>query len=367
MTDASGNLSPTHTGAWRGYAAAFAIVIGATLIGWPLYHYWKLNNTNILMLYLLGVLWTAMRYTRGAAVVASVFSVLAFDLMFVPPYFRLNVENEQYLFTFAVMLVTALVISQLTHRVRVQSEETRTAWERAEAEFLRNTLLSGVSHELRTPLAAITGAASTLLETSDGLSAESRREMLDMVLSESERMERLVTNLLDMTRLESGGLRLRKEWVPLAEVIGSALHHIDRRLHGRQIDINVPDDLPMVQIDSVGIERVLVNLLDNAIEYTPADSPIDISAHVADGKLSVSVADHGPGLPEGTENRVFEKFFRAHVSESRRGIGLGLAICRSIVEAHGGKISAGSNPGGGGALFRFTLPLTAPPAVNGLA
>ena len=131
---------------------AVGTVAVATAIGWPLVHSrLSLNNANVLMLYLLGVLWVATRHSRGAAVLASALSVLAFDVMFVPPYYRLRVEDEQYIITFAAMLVTALVISQLTHRVRVQSEQARQAWERVEAEFLRNTLLSGVSHELRTP------------------------------------------------------------------------------------------------------------------------------------------------------------------------------------------------------------------------
>src|SRR5205823_3732497 len=155
----------------------------------------RLANTNVLMLYLLGVLWIATRYSRGAAVFASLLGVAAFDFCFVTPYLTFNVADEQYLVTFAVMLVAALTISTLTHRVRVQSEAARAAWERVETEFLRNTLLSGVSHELRTPLAAITGAASTLIETPEHLSSDSRGEMLATIYDEAERMERLINNL----------------------------------------------------------------------------------------------------------------------------------------------------------------------------
>jgi two-component system sensor histidine kinase KdpD len=254
------------------------------------------------------------------------------------------------------------------------AEDARQAWERVEAEFLRNTLLSGVSHELRTPLAAITGAASTLIESGEALPQPSRADMLDTIFSESERMERLINNLLDMTRMESGGLVLKKEWQPLSEVIGSALHHLERRLHSREVKTDLPPDLPLVQIDATAIEQVLTNLIDNAIEYTPAGSAIEISVR-ADEALKavvVEVADHGPGLPSGTESRVFEKFFRVRPdrqagSPSRRGIGLGLAIARGIVEAHGGRISAVNRaPGaGGGAVFRFTIPLVGKaPAVD---
>ena len=342
---------------WKGYAAAAAVVGIATAIGWPLHHKLGLANTNILMPYLLGVLWVATHHRVGAAIVASVLGVLAFDFAFVEPYYRLTVHDPQYLVTFAVMLVTAVTISTLTHHLRVRDREAREAWERVEVEFLRNTLLSGVSHDLRTPLAAITGAASTLIESGEALEPQARAEMLATIFDESERMERLITNLLDMTRLESGGLVVKREWQPLQEVVGSALHRLEGRLNGRRVAIDVPEDLPLVRIDAVLIEQVLLNLLDNALEHTPAGSAIDIAARRAGDGVEVAVSDHGPGLLPGTETRVFDKFFRAApASRSHRGIGLGLAICRGIVEAHGGTITAATRAGGGGAVFRFRVP-----------
>jgi two-component system sensor histidine kinase KdpD len=293
-----------------------------------------------------------------------VLGVATFDFVFVEPYYTFAVADEQYLVTFAVMLVTALVISTLTDRMRKQSELARQAWERVETEFLRNTLLSGVSHELRTPLAAITGASSTLIQADGTLDPPTRDDLLRTISQESERMERLVTNLLDMTRLESGGLVLKREWQPVQEVIGSALNHLDRRLRDRPVEIHLPPRLPLVHIDAVAIEQVLTNLLENAAEYTPPASPIEITAAAEGGELAVDVADRGPGLPAGTEGRVFEKFFRIHAGRSRRGVGLGLAIARGIVEAHGGRIGA-ANRAGGGAAFRFTIPLAvAPPAMD---
>ena len=169
-------------------------------------------------------------------------------------------------------------------------------------------------------------------------------------------MERLINNLLDMTRMEAGGMVVKKEWLPLQEVIGSALQHLDRRVRGRQIKVEIPPSDPLVQMDGVLIEQVLINLIDNVLEYTPPDSPIEIDASLNGESVGIEVIDHGPGLPPGTESRVFEKFFRIRPNESRRGIGLGLAIVRGIVEAHGGTISAANRPGGG-AVFRFTLPL----------
>ncbi len=239
------------------------------------------------------------------------------------------------------------------------ADEARAAWERVEAEFLRNTLLSSVSHDLRTPLAAIAGAAEALLQEGS-LDPAVRRDLTETVLDESRRMERLIGNLLDVTRLESGGLQLRREWQPIGEVVGAALHRLRHRLGTRPVAVDVPANLPMVRLDAVSFEQVLANLLDNAAEYGPADGPVEISARTVDGAMALTVADRGPGVPPGTEEQVFRKFFRAHPTAQggRRGIGLGLAICRGIVEAHGGLISV-SNRDGGGAAFRIEIPLEA--------
>src|SRR6185295_13071389 len=219
------------------------------------------------------------------------------------PYLTFVVADSQYLWTFAVMLITALVISTLTHRARIQAQAAREAWERAEAEFIRNTLLSGVSHDLRTPLSAITGAASTLTESGENLPAADRAAMLETISSEAERMERLINNLLEMTRLESGTVAFKKEWQPLAEVVGTALHHVGKRLADRPVKIDLSARLPLVHVDSVAFEQVLVNLLDNAVEHTPPSSPIEIAGAAVNGHVTLSIADHGPGLPKGAESR----------------------------------------------------------------
>jgi K+-sensing histidine kinase KdpD len=342
----------------RGFAWAIGTVALATAVGWPLVHSrLHLANVNVLMLYLLSVIWVATHHSRAAAVSASILGVATFDFVFVEPFYTFAVADQQYVFTFAVMLLTALVISTLTDRMRKQSELARQAWERVEAEFLRNTLLSGVSHDLRTPLAAISGAAGTMLHAGERVDPGTRAELLTSIASESARMERLVSNLLDMTRLESGGLVLRREWQPFEEVIGTTLGHLEHRLGDRRVDVRVAPDMPLVFIDAAAIEQVLTNLVENVLDHTPPGTPIEVSARVAGDQLVAEVADRGPGLPAGAEQRVFEKFFRCHAESAgpRRGIGLGLALARGIVEAQGGQIRA-TNREGGGAALRFSLP-----------
>jgi len=241
------------------------------------------------------------------------------------------------------------------------ADEAQEARVRAETERLRNALLTSVSHDLRTPLAAIKGAATTILESGAHLNHQTQQELLESVREEADRLNRLVQNLLEMTRLESGALQLRRDWHPLEEVVGAALGRLGKSLGTRRVTVTMPPDLPLVAIDDVLIEQVFVNLLENAVKYTPPDSAIRILVTATDQRVTVEVADRGPGLPKGHEARVFEKFYRA-ASDGRRGAGLGLAICRGVVAAHGGRIWAHNLPEGGVA-FLFTLPLTdAPPA-----
>ncbi len=222
----------------------------------------------------------------------------------------------------------------------------------AEAERLRNTLLSSVSHDLRTPLAAITGAATCLLQEAS-LPAAAQRELKEAIVEEAERLNRRVANLLDMTRLESGSLALNREWVSLEELVGSALERVERLLPGRVVTTDLAPDLPLVKVDALLMEQVLFNLLENAAKYTPAGTPIRIAARLeAPGSVAIDVRDSGPGLPSGSEERVFEKFRREQRGPG--GFGLGLAICRAIVGVHGGRIWAENLPAGG-AVFRITL------------
>jgi two-component system sensor histidine kinase KdpD len=498
---------------WPAYGRAVAIVALGTAVAWGMFPFFALSN--LIMVYLLGVVGVAAHTGRGPSILASVLSVAAFDFFFVPPFYTFAVTDTQYFVTFGIMFVVAMVISGLTVRIRwmaesarqreqrtatlyamsrelatvrgaenilatvtrhiaevfrsqvavllpdasgrptiraalpaqfdldttelgvsqwvyehrqmagrgtstlpgakalylplagsrgtvgvlgvrpaeantlegpeqlhqletfanqtalaierVQlAEEAQRAQVRAEAERLRNALLSSVSHDLRTPLTTIMGAASSLLEDGTHFQRGTWSDLLQSILDEAERLNRLVGNLLDMTRLEAGTLAVKKEWHPLEEVVSTAITRMGKRLGDHPVAIHVPADLPLVRMDGVLIEQVLINLLDNGIKYTPRGTGIDISAFSSDANVLIEVADRGPGFGPGEEERVFDKFYRGQTADSR-GVGLGLAICRAIVEAHGGKIWAENRPGGG-AVFRFRLPAKeAPPEMPDLA
>jgi two-component system sensor histidine kinase KdpD len=491
----------------RAYAASSAAAIGATAVAWVLFG--RRQLADVVMIYLLGIILVSVRFGYGPSIVAAVLSVLLLDFFFVPPYLSFAVSDFQHVVTFVVMFVVAVVISNLTRRVRLQAEDARyrerriaslygmsralaatratrnlagvaaqhvhdifessvallletpdgrldnvatgdhsfalddkergvaqwvfshdklagmgtdtlpsagalyvpllgaqgrigvlgvrpddprrfhdaeqralldvfagqiaSALERSrlaeqaqranlemEAERLRSSLLSSVSHDLRTPLSVITGAASALLQSEPEIAAEARRDLAETIHEEALRLNRLVRNLLEMTRLASGAVKIAKEWQPIEGVIGASLGRLEEQLRGRKVDVRVPSDLTPVPIDDLLIEQVFINLLENAAKYTPNGTPIDISAHRDRDTVVVEIADRGPGIPGDLVDRIFEKFYRLPRESAGGGAGLGLAICRAIVEAHGGRIWA-ENRDGGGAIFRFTLPIDGPP------
>jgi two-component system, OmpR family, sensor histidine kinase KdpD len=262
-------------------------------------------------------------------------------------------EQRQLLDTFAALIAIAL---ERVHYVEVAQSALVTM----ESERLRNSLLAALSHDLRTPLTVLVGLAESLALTKPPLSPP-QLETAEAIQDEARRMSTLVSNLLDMARIESGEVKLNLQWQPLEEVIGSALNAARAMLKQHRVDVQIPRDLPLVRFDALLIERVLVNLLENAAKYTPPGSTVTLSAEVIADRLSVSVMDDGPGLPVGQQEAVFQKFTRGERESATPGVGLGLAICRAIVESHQGKIVAADRPGGG-ARFTFTLPLGNPPA-----
>jgi len=250
-------------------------------------------------------------------------------------------------------------IAQATERLRLM-KETQAAKLAVEAESLRNSLLSAIAHDFRTPLASILTASSGLLDRKTKLSEPETRELTETVYEEAQRMTRLANNILQMARLEGGVVRLNREWYPIDEIVGGVLARLNARLAHHQIDTRLPEELQLIKVDAVMIEQVFENLVENAVKYTPPGTRIELGASVSPSTASFWVADEGPGLRAGQEELVFQKFYRGAMEGAQSGAGLGLTICRAIVHAHGGEITAG-NRARGGAEFRFTIPLTEQP------
>ncbi|OTP78415.1 sensor histidine kinase [Caballeronia sordidicola] len=510
--------------------SAYFIVgaIGAAITGLASVLSQRIDLTNLAMLYLLGVVFAAVRLGRGPGVVLSFLSVATFDFFFVPPHLSFAVSDTQYLLTFGVMLLTSLTISQLTSNLRRQAgvaslRERRTsamyamtrelggalmteqiieigtrhvgeifnakvavllpdsaekvrqkvddpnpqvtldagnldidiaqwvydqqkpagrgtdtlpashalylplkapmrtrgvlalitgrageleipeqqrmidtfasqialALERVhyveiaqdalvnmESERMRNSLLSAISHDLRTPLTSIVGFASVLEEQQRTAHAttEKSTELVHAIHEEALRMSGLVTNLLDMARLQAGSIRLNRQWSMLEEVVGAALAVCRRTLGGHTVKVSIPVDLPLIQLDVVLMERLLANLFENTAKYTPQGSLLSIVAaaeqDAGERYVRVCIEDNGPGVPPGIQQTLFDKFTRGEKESAKPGVGLGLAICRAIVEAHGGKIGADNREDGDGrvigARFWFTLPANEAPVFDTL-
>ena len=488
---------------WPRYVWAAASSVAITVASWPLRD--LLDQANIVMLFLLGVVLVALRFGRGPAALAAMLNVAAFDFFFVPPHLSFAVSDVQYLVTFLVMLVVGLLTGQLTAGLKFQARISASRERRAqslfeltrdlsgallasqvaelgeaavqrnfggralvlatgaqdalalpgeppegfdasvadwcfrngqpaglatatlaaqtwhyvplrapmrirgvlalrpaqprwllipeqiqqldtlarqvaialervhyveiaqqavvemESERLRNALLAAISHDVRTPLTALIGLAESLRHSQPPL-PPAGDAIARALVDQARELNTLVNNLLDMARLQSGAVKLRLEWQSVEEVVGSAIRAAQTALAGKPVRTDLPADLPLVEFDAVLIERVLVNLLENAARY--GAPPISISASATADALEIAVRDHGPGLPpalHGREDSLFEKFTRGESESAMPGVGLGLAICKAVVDAHGGRISA-ANAAGGGAQFTIRLPRKPPPA-----
>lgn len=489
---------------WPPYLQSIGLVVAATLLGLPTRGW--LQPTNMVMLYLVAVTIVAMRLGRGPAFLASLLSMLAFDLFFVPPFLTLAFSGLEYLVTFGGLLVVGLVIGELVARMREQTriaqcqhaemtslyalsrdlavaggdleaichvvirhleetfskeaiiflpkaesgrlevyaqsaaiilpanehavaewvyrngqaagrgtdtlpavtarylplrtaqgiigvlgvkprdpqrslmpeerqlletfadltaitiERARMAEQARQAQILQATerfqtaLLNSISHDLRTPLVSILGALTSLQEDDFVLDKNARQTLLETARSEAERLNRLVRNLLDMTRIEAGKVKVNKEPCEVQDVVNAALERFARQLKERPVTVKVDPGLPLVSMDFVLIEQALVNILDNAIKYSPADSPIEVHAYAEVGDLVIKVLDQGIGIPPEDLGRVFDKFYRVLRPGNVGGSGLGLTISKGFVEAHGGHIQARNRPGGG-TIITVTLPM----------
>jgi len=261
-------------------------------------------------------------------------------------------EQRHLLETFAGQIALAIERSVL-------AETAESARVSAETEAVRNTLLASISHDLRTPLAVITGASTALADPKMTLDPDARRALASSIATKARDMSELISNVLDLMRFESGRVPLRREWEGLEDLVGLAIRKVEPRLGARTVQVDLPADLPDLPVDAVLVTQVFVNLLENAAKHTPDGTVIRIGAGVEPGAVTVFVEDNGPGLPAGDPELLFAKFQRGRGESEVPGAGLGLAICRAIVEAHGGTIRA-TDRAGGGARFEFTLPVEAP-------
>ncbi len=268
------------------------------------------------------------------------------------PHHHLMPEQRRLLEAFASQAALAIGRAQL-------ADQAQQAQVLQATEKLQTALLNSISHDLRTPLVSITGALSNLQEDDIELDKASRRNLVENAREEAERLNRLVGNLLDMTRIEAGALRVARELCDVQDVIGSALDPLNERLRACPLTIDIPQDMPLVPMDFVLMTQVLVNLLDNALKYSPPGAPIEVKAYVAGSEAHIEIADRGLGIPPGDLERVFDKFYRVQQPSQVTGTGLGLSICKGMVEAHGGRIWA-NNREGGGALVTLALPLQIP-------
>jgi len=266
-------------------------------------------------------------------------------------------EQQQFLDSLVGQVVHALEKINL-------ADQAREATFKMQAETLRNSLLSSISHDLRTPLATIVGAATSLETDSEKLDESSKRKLAGVISEEAQRMSDLTTKILEMARLEAGEVVLNRQWCAPEELIGSALRRLDKKLKSREVYVQIGDGQALIHVDVVLLQQVLVNLLDNADKYSPSGLPINVTVVTMPHSLSITIADRGPGIPEEFQEKVFDKFFRIHAESAQSGVGLGLSICRAIIEAHGGEIHV-VNRVGGGAVFQVDLPiLETPPTME---
>jgi two-component system sensor histidine kinase KdpD len=264
---------------------------------------------------------------------------------------RFDPEDIHFLESFVNQ--TAMAIERVMLAKEAHEEHLK-----AEAQNVRNTFLSSVSHDLRSPLAVVAGAASTLLEKDASLDRSARLELLQTIHEETDRLERIIRNVLNLTRLDSGAMTVHKEWQPLEEIIGVVLNRFSNRLMGRALELKIPPDLPLIPFDTLLMEQVLSNLMENALRHTPIGTPLEITVTPQESAVMIEIADRGPGISAHEEETIFRKFTRG--TNTKMGAGIGLSICRVIIEAHGGRIWAENRPGGG-AAFKFVIPIEGTP------
>jgi len=285
---------------------------------------------------------------------AAILSALCWDFLFIPPRFTFTVGTTEDRLLLFMYFVIALIHAVLTFKIREMQNQVLKKEEKEMEARLYTTLFNSLSHELRTPITTILGSTDNLLSNSQKLTEENRKELLNEIATASMRLNRQVENLLNMSRLESGSLKLKKDWCDVKELIYTTLQPFEGSLGQHKLSIFVPENIPLFKLDFGLMEQVLHNLISNAIHHTPADAGIVIQAMHEEEKLVLTVADTGKGFPEGEMDKVFNKFYRLQDTRTG-GTGLGLSIAKGLVEAHGGTITLKNLPLSG-ALFTIEIP-----------
>jgi two-component system sensor histidine kinase KdpD len=310
----------------------------------------------ISLIFLLGVLLAGMVLKRGPVLLVAALSAISWNFLFIPPLFTLHIAKFEDALTFATYFIVAIAVGSLAAQLRAREHLAAQVQLSHESERLRKTLLDCVSHELKTPLAAIAAASQELVRLTPMSREESLRQQLAREIHDgSYRLNRVVNNLLDMNRLESGVIRPKQEWCDVRELLQSAIETERESIDGREVRLDVPQRIPLALLDHTLIEEAVAKLLANAGSHTPSKLPIEIDAECKADRLLISVGDRGPGLPPEMSERFFEKFYRGD-DRKTGGLGLGLSIARGFVEAHGGTLTA-ENRDGGGTRFIISLPV----------
>jgi K+-sensing histidine kinase KdpD len=370
MTEREMVQTPMPDRGMEPYVGVVALVALAGVVAFLVKAFFPVESLSLI--FLVAVILAARLWGRWPSIFASLLSFAAYDFFFTEPYFRFEITDKGLVLTLGMFLLVAILISNLTAELRARMEAERAiAAEQArlhagmeearlvaERERLRAALLSSVSHDLRTPLVSIIGAATSLLDAPEAIGAEGRQALAETIRDEGERLNRYVQNLLDMTRVSGGSLPLSREWIDAREMVGHALRQLRRELKDHHVVVDVPADLPPVSGDALLLEQALVNVLDNAAKYAPANTEIVVSARVEGPLLRLAVTDQGPGIPEADRERVFDMFYRVNAGDGHStGTGLGLAISRGILHAHGGAVRVlPASADGGGARVEIDLP-----------
>jgi two-component system, OmpR family, sensor histidine kinase KdpD len=333
---------------------------------------------SLAVLYLLAIIPVAVAWGLVYAAGTAIGGMLAFNFFFLPPLYTLTLADSRNWFALLVFLVTAVVVSELATRSRRRAEEAeaalralreltdereRLAADALEAEALRRSdamktaVLRAVSHDLRSPLMAILTSAGALAHGELSLAPDDRRELVETILDEAERLDRIVRNLLDLSRLQAGAAAPEPSDWPVDDLVLQALDGVEA---GSRVEVVLPDDSPLVHADPHQTERVVANLVENALRYSPPDEPVRVQVRQTGSEVLVRVVDHGPGIPSGEADRIFEPFQRGSLRIPARGAGLGLAIARGFAEANGGRVWVESHAGQG-ATFVLALPVAVTP------